>query len=54
MADAEQESQAAEGQAIEQDDFAALLDQNFRPKSPEVKSNVEACLLYTSPSPRDA
>ena len=44
MAEAEQEGQGAEAQAIEQDDFAALLDQNFKPKSPEVKSNVEAAV----------
>lgn len=44
MAEAEKEGQVAEGEAIEQDDFASLLDQNFKPKSPEVKSNVEAAV----------
>lgn len=44
MADAENQEQGAEAQVEEQDDFASLLDQNFRPKSPEVKSNVETAV----------
>lgn len=44
MAEAENQVEGAEGQVEEQDDFAALLDQNFRPKSPEVKSNVESAV----------
>ncbi len=44
MSDAKTEDQGAEGQVEEQDDFASLLDQEFRPKSPEVKSNVESAV----------
>lgn len=44
MSDAKTEGQAAEGQVEEQDDFASLLDQEFRPKSQEVKSNVETAV----------
>ena len=44
MSDAKTEGQAADGQVEEQDDFASLLDQEFRPKSQEVKSNVETAV----------
>ena len=46
MSDAKTEGQAAEGQVEEQDDFASLLDQEFRPKSQEVKSNVETAVAF--------
>lgn len=44
MAEAEQNAQGAEGTVEEQDDFASLLDQNFKPKSSEVKNNVETAV----------
>ncbi len=44
MADADKQEQGAEAQVEEQDDFASLLDHNFRPKSPEVKSSVETAV----------
>ena len=44
MAEQEAQDQSAEAQGIEFDDFASLIDQEFRPKSPEVKNNVEAAV----------
>ena len=44
MAEQEAQGQGAEAQGIEFDDFASLIDQEFRPKSPEVKNNVEAAV----------